>query len=713
MTDIRAWAIRPKWHRLESPRSYARRQCQAAGIPFEDVERGLTSPSQPLIYRVWTNEAAAAATIEAAAGRPKGHYLRLRAIAQPDPSLTYPRRLLCRLCSAGDLVEQIPHDRENWCLRHPGQMVWVGPGTTLETQLVAARSDRQAKAERRFRRLGAEGRIDPRLHARVWEMVRDNAWLTRPAGWKPELVPFVADHEAHGRAALFPETVRVLELLSNSALINQWVDLSSTQLRSAIASSLSFGQAPINVLVERIVLWLRPLRREVRPTRIDPLDVPVDIVDTPAIIDVTAPYPLWIQRRPQAVAEWNYYRNDPSRDPWEPRGTSFKAWWTCDAGHTWESTPYVRAVVRCPSCSGQAVWPGQTDLATQHPTVAAEWDRTPGANAGDPDHVGARSNRRVNWVCGEGHRWTATINNRTRNGSGCPFCVGNRVVPGQTDLASVRPDLAAEWDVLRNGELTPNVVGAFSTTKVWWTGWCGHSWDAAINNRSSGQGCPMCAGKRAIFGVTDLATVRPDLAAQWHSSNKLRPTEVVPGSGKKVTWQCARGHLWAAQIYSRHVNGRGCPYCSGRYVIVGETDLATLRPDLVSEWDASNARSPREVSVGSNRRVTWRCTQGHHWDAVISSRTGRRASGCPHCFGRRAVPGATDLATLRPDLAAEWDQSNRSSPDRLKPTSMRLANWRCPAGHVWAATVASRSSGDGCPLCRGWLDSHRLAEGAT
>lgn len=548
MTDIRAWAIRPKWHRLESPRSYARRQCQAAGIPFEDVERGLTSPSQPLIYRVWTNEAAAAATIEAAAGRPKGHYLRLRAIAQPDPSLTYPRRLLCRLCSAGDLVEQIPHDRENWCLRHPGQMVWVGPGTTLETQLVAARSDRQAKAERRFRRLGAEGRIDPRLHARVWEMVRDNAWLTRPAGWKPELVPFVADHEAHGRAALFPETVRVLELLSNSALINQWVDLSSTQLRSAIASSLSFGQAPINVLVERIVLWLRPLRREVRPTRIDPLDVPVDIVDTPAIIDVTAPYPLWIQRRPQAVAEWNYYRNDPSRDPWEPRGTSFKAWWTCDAGHTWESTPYVRAVVRCPSCSGQAVWPGQTDLATQHPTVAAEWDRTPGANAGDPDHVGARSNRRVNWVCGEGHRWTATINNRTRNGSGCPFCVGNRVVPGQTDLASVRPDLAAEWDVLRNGELTPNVVGAFSTTKVWWTGWCGHSWDAAINNRSSGQGCPMCAGKRAIFGVTDLATVRPDLAAQWHSSNELRPTEVVPGSGKKVTWQCARGHLGRSDL---------------------------------------------------------------------------------------------------------------------------------------------------------------------
>ncbi|WP_438354636.1 zinc-ribbon domain-containing protein [Microbacterium sp. CJ88] len=601
-------------------------------------------------------------------------------------------------------MEQIPHDRENWCLRHPGQMVWMGPGTTRETQLVAERGDAQAKAEWRFRRLVASGRISPRLHARVWEMVRDNAWLTRPAGWKPELVPLVTAHETDGRAALFPETVRVLELLSNSALIDQWVGLSSTQLRIAIASSLSFGHAPIDVLVERIVLWLRPRRRKVEPTRIDPVDVPLDIVDTPAIIDVTAPYPLWIQRRPHSVAEWNFGRNDPSRDPWEPRGTSVKAWWVCDAGHTWETTPYVRSVGGCPHCSGQAVWPGHTDLTSQHPAVAAEWDRAPGANAGDPDRVGARSNRRVNWVCDEGHRWAATINNRTRNGSGCPFCAGNRVVRGKTDLATVRPDLAAEWDFDRNGELTPQVVGAFSATKVWWSGSCGHSWDAAINNRSSGTGCPVCDGKRPINGVTDLATVRPDLAAQWHHSNKLRPDEIVPGSGKQVVWQCATGHTWTAAIYRRHVLGTGCPYCFGKYVIPGKTDLATRRPDLVTEWDDSNALSPRDVPAGSKRRATWRCKQGHRWEAVISSRSGPQNSGCPYCYGHRAIPGETDLATLRPDLAAEWDFSNKSRPERVKPTSQSKVLWRCSSDHVWEATVVNRVDGLGCPRCHRVVD---------
>lgn len=274
MTDIRAWPIRPKWHRFESPRSYAKRQCKAAGVPFGDVERGLTSPTQPYIYRVWMDEAAAAATIEAAAGRPEGHYLRLRGITQPDASWIYPQRFLCRLCSAGDLVEQIPHDRENWCLRHPGQMVWMGPGTTPDTQLVVAHSDHQAKAERRFRRLVASGGIDARLHARVWEMVRDNAWLTQPQGWTAQLSRCIDDHEIRGRAALYPETIAVLQVLSDSAIVDRWVGLPSDEIRQAIASKFHFDAAPIDVLVERIVLWLRPRRREVRPTRIDPTERP-------------------------------------------------------------------------------------------------------------------------------------------------------------------------------------------------------------------------------------------------------------------------------------------------------------------------------------------------------------------------------------------------------------------------------------------------------
>lgn len=484
MNDSRAWPIRPKWHRYETPKSYAHRQSVAVGIPFRDVERGLTSLERPLVYRVWIDSAEAARTVEAAAGREEGHYLRLLRAAQPHPAQLYPARFLCRLCAAGDQVEQIPHDRENWCTKHPGQMVWAGPGTTPNTQVVYSFDKRQAKAERTFRRLATAGLISTRLHARVWEMVRDNASLSQPSGWSNALREHREEHESRGRAALYPVTVLVLQVLSNETLVARWIGLPNHELRPAIRAALSPMDGPRNVLVERIVLWLRRHRREIRPTRIHPLNVPLDLVDTASVIDTEAAYPLWIQRSPAAVAEWDWDENAPERDPWDSSGvTSAKATWVCDAGHQWTSTPYVRAIAGCPCCSGQLVWRGQSDLETLFPDVASEWDTTDGANAGSPDKVGAGSKRRIRWVCRNKHRWVATIQNRTRNESGCPHCARNVVTPGENDLATHRPDLAAEWDFNFNAPLTPQIVSSRSTRKVGWHGACGHTWEAAVANR--------------------------------------------------------------------------------------------------------------------------------------------------------------------------------------------------------------------------------------
>lgn len=632
MNDSRAWPIRPKWHRFETPKSYARRQSDAAGIPFLDVERGLTSEACPLVYRVWFDSAEAARTVEAAAGRAEGHYLRLLQAAQPHPTQLYPARFLCRLCAAGDEVEQIPHDRENWCMKHPGQMIWAGPGTAPATQVNSPFDKRQAKAERTFRRLASAGLISARLHARVWEMVRDNASLSQPSGWSEALQGHREDYETRGRSELYPATVAVLQVLSDEALVAGWIGLPTSELRPAVRAALSPMDGLHDVLVERIVLWLRRHRREIRPTRIDPLNVPLDLVDTASIVDAEAPYPLWIQRSPAAVAEWDWDENDPDRDPWDRVSTSARANWVCDAGHSWTSAPYVRAVAGCACCSGQRVWRGQSDLGTLHPGLADEWDRTDGANAGDPDNVSSSSRRRVRWVCSNGHRWAATVHSRVWKGSGCPQCAGNFPIPGKTDLATARPDLAREWDVQSNNGLTPQLVCARSGRRAVWKGACGHTWEAQVANRVvHNQGCPYCSGRRAIPGLNDLATVRPDLAAQWHPDNALRPDQVLPKSGRKVQWRCGCNHTWEAALHSRTA-GHGCPYCSGLRAILGETDLATCRPDLASEWHDSNTRRPRELTVGSSYRATWECRFGHLWEAVVSSRTGKRGSGCPLCY---------------------------------------------------------------------------------
>lgn len=42
-----------------------------------------------------------------------------------------------------------------------------------------------------------------------------------------------------------------------------------------------------------------------------------------------------------------------------------------------------------------------------------------------PETLRPGSGKKVWWKCPEGHEWEAVIANRTKRGSGCPFCAGN------------------------------------------------------------------------------------------------------------------------------------------------------------------------------------------------------------------------------------------------------------------------------------------------
>ena len=97
--------------------------------------------------------------------------------------------------------------------------------------------------------------------------------------------------------------------------------------------------------------------------------------------------------------------------------------------------------------------------------------------------------------------------------------------------------------------------------------------------------------------------------------------------------KCEYGHEWDARPCDR-VAGSGCPYCSGQRAIIGETDLESQRPDVLSEWDYDrNTIGPSEVTTHSGKKVYWKCEHEHEWEAPIYLRTRARASKCPHCVG--------------------------------------------------------------------------------
>ena len=268
--------------------------------------------------------------------------------------------------------------------------------------------------------------------------------------------------------------------------------------------------------------------------------------------------------------------------------------------------------------------------------------------------------------------------------------------------AALRKEWAPDLNTERVEDLKPHSRG-----KVWWRCGRGHQWQASPNSRVYGKnGCPYCFGRLAIPGSTDLATTHPEHLARWSPRNSLSPGEVTAGSHKRVWWVCEKGHEWESSVVSYVTEDNGCPYCSGRRAIPGETDLATLRPELMDQWDYErNTLDPCRTTVGSHDKAWWKCSLGHSWQAAVFSRTKEKPSGCPYCTGKLVLTGFNDLATLRPRLAQQWHQplNGGLTPDRVTLGSNRKVWWECSEGHVWMAYIFARTKpkGTGCPVCTG------------
>lgn len=131
-----------------------------------------------------------------------------------------------------------------------------------------------------------------------------------------------------------------------------------------------------------------------------------------------------------------------------------------------------------------------------YPKIAEEWNTQRNGNL-MPNMVTAYSNKKVWWRCKAGHEWQAVIAARTTQNSACPYCAGKRVLSGFNDLATVYPNIAAQWDGELNGNLTPNMVLPGSHKRVWWKCGDGHVWKAAVFSRTGKAkcGCPVCAGR--------------------------------------------------------------------------------------------------------------------------------------------------------------------------------------------------------------------------
>lgn len=141
-----------------------------------------------------------------------------------------------------------------------------------------------------------------------------------------------------------------------------------------------------------------------------------------------------------------------------------------------------------------------------------------------------------------------------------------------------------------------------------------------------------------------------------------------------------------------------------RHHIPFEKSLVNLHPEIAEQWhyEKNNPLLPSFFTPGSSKKVWWECPKNdsHIWESEIVSRV--NAKGCPICAGRK-ITIDNCLETTNPELAKQWHPTKNGglTPFDVGQGSSKKAWWKCPKGddHEWMATVSSRNSGVGCPIC--------------
>lgn len=163
-------------------------------------------------------------------------------------------------------------------------------------------------------------------------------------------------------------------------------------------------------------------------------------------------------------------------------------------GNVWDGNPdsMLRRNARCPKCGRTAA--GKSSGKSRMLTHEAFAERAV-ACCPDIEITGryAGANTRLTVRCRRcGYEWDAFPATVLRSCS-CPCCTNRVAVTGINDLATTHPQIAAEWNHERNGELEPTDVVAGSSKRVWWRCHEGHEWQAIIYRRKAGSGnCPVC-----------------------------------------------------------------------------------------------------------------------------------------------------------------------------------------------------------------------------
>ncbi len=190
------------------------------------------------------------------------------------------------------------------------------------------------------------------------------------------------------------------------------------------------------------------------------------------------------RKAPEVALFWDAEKNSPLSPEQLTVSSNMRAHWKCSAClHEWQAGVMNKAHAKtgCPNCAKANAGKKADGTRQKHPTFARakhalleQWDHDRNSENGNfPDNTTLGSNKVIWWHChkcpkGKVHSWQAPPSNRTSNTTprGCPCCVGQKLCECNS-LETVCPDIAADFDVEKNGITAAEVTSSAGTKYSW------------------------------------------------------------------------------------------------------------------------------------------------------------------------------------------------------------------------------------------------------
>lgn len=338
----------------------------------------------------------------------------------------------------------------------------------------------------------------------------------------------------------------------------------------------------------------REIRRQVKGTRKSPYVTGRKVVK--GVNDIFTTHP-WLEQI------WNFELNEVDPETIS-KANQLKIWWTCPE----TKAPYQRLLktqiekgLLSPYITSTKVLQGHNDLETVHPEIVNIWDYS--KNEDTPSDVLPLSHKKRWWKLPTGDSVEKEI----------------RIIVESlekhinlTTLGTAYPEVFEIWDFDKNKQ-SPDDYLETSNEKVWVKGQNGETVLRDISYIKSRAKASRVSKipeyqKVSIPNKTTepLQKTHPHIAKMWNTErNNLSPLEVTAGQSKeKFWWVCPdTGTHYLRSIRDQVKAGERSPYMSGKVILPGYNDLATLRPEVIQAWSAENEKQPNEITRFSDYRA--------------------------------------------------------------------------------------------------------------